>query len=90
MASPGLLSHILVQKYCNHLPFYRQSEIYEREGIELSKSSMASWAGQCSALLRPLIEAIRKSIFLSRHIHGDDTIVRVLTPGLDKTKTGRI
>ena len=90
MASPGLLSHILVQKYCNHLPFYRQSEIYEREGIELSRSSMASWAGQCSALLRPLIEEIRKSIFLSSHIHGDDTIVRVLAPGLGKTKTGRI
>ena len=48
---------------------------------------MASWAGQCSALLKPLIEEIRKSIFLSSHIHGDDTIVRVLAPGLGKTKT---
>ena len=90
MAGPGLLAHILVQKYCNHLPFYRQSEIYAREDIELSRSTMASWAGQCAALLAPLVEEIRKSIFASSHIHGDDTPVKVLAPGLGKTKTGRI
>jgi transposase len=90
MAGPGLLAHILVQKYCNHLPFYRQSEIYEREGIDLSRSTMASWAGGCAFLLEPLIEEIRKSIFASSHIHGDDTTVKVLAPGLGKTKTGRI
>jgi transposase len=90
MAGPGLLAHILVQKYCNHLPFYRQSEIYAREGIELSRSTMASWAGQCSALLTPLVEEIRKYIFTSSHIHGDDTTVRVLAPGLGKTKIGRL
>lgn len=90
MAGPGLLAHILVQKYCNHLPFYRQSEIYEREDIDLSRSNMASWAGQCAFLLEPLIEEIRKSIFASSHIHGDDTTVKVLAPGLGKTKTGRI
>jgi transposase len=90
MAGPGLLAHILVQKYCNHLPFYRQSEIYAREDIELSRSTMASWSGQCAALLQPLVEEIRKSIFASSHIHGDDTTVKVLAPGLGKTKTGRI
>jgi transposase len=90
MAGSGLLSHILVQKYCNHLPFYRQSEIYAREDIELSRSTMASWAGQCAALLAPLVEEIRKYIFTSSHIHGDDTIVKVLAPGLGKTKTGRL
>jgi transposase len=90
MAGPGLLAHILVQKYCNHLPFYRQSEIYAREGIELSRSTMASWAGQCAALLAPLVEEIRKYIFISSHIHGDDTTIKVLAPGLGKTKTGRI
>lgn len=90
MAGPGLLAHILVQKYCNHLPFYRQSEIYEREDIDLSRSTMASWAGQCAALLAPLVEEIRKYIFTSSHIHGDDTTIRVLAPGLGKTKTGRL
>jgi transposase len=90
MAGPGLLAHILVQKYCNHLPFYRQSEIYAREDLDLSRSTMASWAGQCAVLLQPLIEEIRKSIFASSHIHGDDTTIKVLAPGLGKTKTGRI
>jgi transposase len=90
MAGPGLLAHIIVQKYCNHLPFYRQSEIYAREDIDLSRSTMASWAGQCAALLMPLIEEIRKSIFASSHIHGDDTTIKVLAPGSGKTNTGRL
>lgn len=90
IAGPGLLAHILVQKYCNHLPFYRQSEIYAREDIELSRSTMASWAGNSAALLAPLVEEIRKSIFASSHIHGDDTTIKVLAPGLGKTKTGRL
>jgi len=89
-AAPGLLAHILVQKYCDHLPFYRQSQIYEREGVELARSTMASWAGQCAELLTPLINELRKSVFSSPQIHGDDTPVRVLAPGLGKTKKGYI
>ena len=87
---PGLLAHILVQKYCNHLPLYRQSQIYEREGIELSRSTMTSWASQCSELLQPLIDELKKSVFSSSQIHGDDTPVKVLAPGFGKTKTARI
>jgi hypothetical protein len=79
-----------VQKYCNHLPFYRHSEIYAREEIELSRSTMASWAGQCARLLRPLIEVLKAEIFASSKLHGDDTPIKVLAPGLGKTKTGRI
>jgi transposase len=89
-AGPGLLAHILVQKYCNHLPLYRQSQIYEREGIDLSRSTMASWAGQCAILLQPLIEELKKAVFGGSQIHGDDTTVKVLAPGLGQTKTGRI
>lgn len=89
-AGSGLLAHILVQKYCNHLPLYRQSQMYEREGIEISRSTMAGWMGQCSKLLEPLIAELRKEIFSSSQLHGDDTPVRVLAPGLGKTKTGRI
>jgi transposase len=89
-AGPGLLAHILVQKYCNHLPFYRQSQIYEREGIDLSRSTMASWAGQISRLLKPLIDELKKEIFSSKIIHGDDTPINVLAPGSGKTKTGRV
>lgn len=89
-AGPGLLAHILVQKYCDHLPLYRQSEIYARERIDLSRTTMAGWAGYCAKLLEPLAEEIRKFIFAANKIHGDDTPVRVLEPGLGRTKVGRI
>jgi len=89
-AGPGLLAHILVQKYCNHLPFYRQREIYAREDIEISRSTMASWAGQSASLLSPLIAELKKYIFSASHLHGDDTPIKVLAPGMGKTKTGRI
>lgn len=89
-AGSGLLAQILVGKYCDHLPFYRQSQIYKREGIEISRSVMASWAGQCARLLMPLIEKVRDWVFSSTHIHGDDTPVKVLAPGFGKTKTGRL
>lgn len=86
----GLLAHILIQKYCNHLPLYRQSQIYEREGVEISRTTMASWAGQCARLLEPIAKAIQQCIFSGKQIHGDDTPVRVLAPGIGKTKIGRI
>ena len=89
-AGAGLLAHILIQKYCNHLPLYRQSEMYEREEIEISRSTMAGWVGQCSKLLAPLIEEIRKTVFASSQIHRDDTPVKVLAPGTGKTKISRL
>lgn len=89
-ATAGLLAHLLVQKYANHLPLYRQSEIYAREGVELSRSTMAGWVGQCSRLLQPLIDALRNDVFACDHLHGDDTTVRVLAPQIGKSKTGRI
>ena len=89
-AGSGLLAHIILQKYCNHLPFYRQSQMYGYEDIDISRSTMASWAGQCARLLTPLIEAIKKAVFSSPQIHGDDTTIRVLDSEFGKTKTGRI
>lgn len=90
-AESGLLAHILIQKYCNHLPYYRQSEIYEREeDVIISRSTMAGWGGQCSRLLDLIVDEIKREIFNSSHIHGDDTILKVLAPGLGKTKTGRL
>lgn len=65
----GLLAHILIQKYCNHLPLYRQSQIYEREGVEISRTTMASWAGQCARLLEPIAKAIQQCIFSGKQIH---------------------
>jgi transposase len=87
---PGLLAYIFVQKFCNHLPAYRQSQIYSREGIELSRSTISSWLGQGAKLLEPLADKIREYICTANQIHGDDTPVKVLDPGKGKTKTGRI
>jgi len=89
-AGSGLLAHIVVQKYCNHLPMYRQSQIYEREGIEISRNTMTGWAAQCSKLLNPLIDVLKQSVFNSEYLHGDDTPIKVLAPGVGKTKTGRL
>ena len=89
-ASAGLLAFILIQKYCNHLPFYRQSQMYAREGIELSRSTMAGWSGRCALLLQVLHKALQEYVLSGSEIHGDDTPARVLAPGLGKTKIGRI
>lgn len=86
----GLLAQVLVNKYCNHLPMYRQSQIYEREsGVEISTSTLCGWAGRCAVLLQPLVEEIRKVVFSKDHLHGDDTPVRVLDD-LGERKFGRL
>jgi transposase len=90
LASPGLLSHVLVAKYCDHLPLYRQAEIYAREGVDLDRSTMADWVGQTARLMRPLVEAVGTHVMSAERVHGDDTTVPVLDPGRGKTKTGRL
>ncbi|WP_299951153.1 IS66 family transposase [Hyphomonas sp. BRH_c22] len=87
---PGLLAHVLVSKYADHLPLYRQSQIYAREGIELERSTMADWAGKSTALLEPMAEAIGQHVRAGAAIHADDTPVSVLAPFNGKTKTGRV
>jgi hypothetical protein len=89
-ATPATLAHLLVAKYCDHLPLYRQSEIYAREGVELDRSTLSDWVGQAAWLLDPVIAGIRKHVFAAEKIHGDDTTVPVLEPGLGRTKTGRL
>lgn len=89
-AGPGLLAHVLVSKYCDHLPLYRQAEIYAREGVELDRSTMAEWVGGCSRLLQPLVEVLRRHVLSAAKLHADDTPVPVLAPGRGKTKTGRL
>ena len=60
VAGPGLLAHVLTSKYCDHLPLYRQSEIYARHGVELERSTLADWVGGTAQLLEPLVEALRR------------------------------
>src|ERR1700675_591826 len=90
VAGPGLLAHVLVSKYGDHLPLYRQSEIYAREGVELDRSTLADWVGGTSRLLEPLVQGLRRHVLAGQKLHADDTPVPVLAPGLGKTKTGRL
>src|SRR5580658_798137 len=89
-AGPGLLAHVLASKYCDHLPLYRQSQIYARSGVELDRSTLAEWVGGSSELLAPLVEALRRHVLSTGKLHADDIPVPVLAPGLGKTKTGRL
>ena len=90
LPGPGLLAHVLVSKFGDHLPLYRQSEIYAREGIDLSRSTLAGWVGAASELLAPLVDRIRSHVVAATKIHADDTPVPVLAPGNGKTKTARL
>jgi transposase len=90
LAGPSLLAHVIVSKYADHLPLFRQSEIYARQGVDISRSTMAGWVGAASDLLSPLVEAIGKHVFAGRKLHADDTPMPVLAPGNGKTKTGRL
>jgi transposase len=90
MAGPGLLAHVVVGKYADHVPLYRQAEIYAREGVELDRTLLAQWVGNVSALLTPLTDALREHVLAADVVHADDTPIPVLAPGLGKTKTGQL
>ena len=89
-AGPGLLAHVLVSKYCDHQPLYRQSQIYARQGVELERSTLADWVGASSRLIEPLVEVLHGYVMEAGKLHADDTPVPVLAPGNGKTKTGRL
>jgi transposase len=90
LAGPGFLAHVLVSKYLDHLPLYRQSQIYKREELDLSTSTLCDWVGESSALLQPLVTAVGRYALSAQKIHGDDTPVPVLCPGRGTTKQGRL
>jgi transposase len=90
LPGPGLLAHVLVSKYCDHLPLYRQSGIYARDGVEIDRSTMAEWVGHMAFLLEPLAQSITRHVRSGDVLHADDTPVPVLDPGRGKTKTGRL
>jgi transposase len=89
-AGAGLLAHIVVSKYDDHLPLYRQAEIFAREGVNLETSTLSGWVGATAAALQPLIDALAGEVMASDTLHVDDTPVPVLAPGTGKTKTGRL
>ncbi len=90
LPGPALLAHVMVAKYCDHLPLYRQSRIYARDGVDIERSTMAGWVGQGDALLDPLAAALGRYTLAGAKVHADDTPVPVLDPGRGRTKTGRL
>ena len=90
LAGPGLLAHVLVAKYADHLPLYRQAQIYQREGVALERSTLADWVGGAAALIDPLINALGNYVLAADKLHADDTPVPVLEPGRGTTRTGRL
>ena len=90
MVDASFLAHIIVAKFCDHLPLYRQAEICARLGLDLDRSQLAEWLGHMAWLLRPLVELIAAHVMAGRVIYADDTPVDVLAPGTGRTKTGRL
>ncbi len=90
IAGPGLLARVLTGKYCEHLPLYRQSEIFARQGVELSRALLSNWVDACCQLMTPVNDALYRYVMNTRKVHTDDTPVKVLAPGQKKAKTGRI
>jgi transposase len=88
--APGLLAQVIVAKYGDHCPLYRQQAIYRRAGVELERATLADWVGGTSRLLDPLVAALGRYVLSAEKIHGDDTPVPVLDPGRGKTKRGRL
>jgi hypothetical protein len=89
-AGAGLLAHVLVAKYCDHLPLHRQAEIYAREDIDLPRSTLADMVGQTARLVRPLVDVLARHVMAGQRVHADDTVVPVLEPGLGRTRTARL
>ncbi len=90
MAGASVIAHVLVSKFCDHTPLYRQNQIYARDGVEIPRSTQSEWVGQATALFNPLVDAVMRHILGGYKVHADDTPVPVLCPGRGTTKTGRL
>ncbi len=90
MATEALLAHVLVAKYADFLPLYRQAAIFARQGIELDRSTLCDWVGRACWWLEPLWRLLRRHVISSTRIFADDTSLPVLDPGRGRTKTGRL
>ncbi len=89
LAGPGLLAHVLVSKYCDHLPLYRQSEIYARDGVDLPRGLLAGWVGRGAGLMEPMADHIGRHALAGARVHADDTPMPMLAPGRGRTQIAR-
>jgi len=90
LPGPGLLAHLIVSKYTDHLPLYRLERIYERQGVFLHRSTLSDWLAACAALLRPLYERMVAVVLVSRALHTDDTTVKMQDPFSHVLSTARL
>jgi transposase len=90
MATEALLAHVLINKYSDHLPLYRQAQIFARQGITLDRSTLCNWVGRACWWLAPLHELVLSTVLASPRVFADDTTLPVLDPGRGRTKTGRL
>jgi transposase len=90
MATEALLAQVLVAKYADFLPLYRQAGIFARHGVELDRSTLCDWVGRACWWLEPLWHLLRRHVMSSTRIFADDTLLPVLDPGRGRTKTGRL
>jgi transposase len=89
LAAPGLLAQIIVSKYCDHLPLYRQEQIHQtRHGVHLPRQSMARWIGMVADWLRPIYQQIRTGVMAGGYVQVDETPIRYLAPGHGRTRQG--
>src|SRR5437867_13277554 len=85
----GLLAQVLVAKYADHQPLYRQEGIFERAGVAIPRSTLAQWVGVCGVRLQPLVDALRAMLLECSVLHADETPVAMLKPGKGKTHRDR-
>ncbi len=81
----GLLAHVMIAKFADHLPLYRQESIFGRAGLVIARSTLAQWVGNCGVQLQPLVDALRDAVLAQHVIHADETPVSMLAPGEKKT-----
>jgi transposase len=90
LPTEATVAHVLVSKYADHLPLYRQAQIYQRQGVALDRSTLADWVGRAAWHLRPIHERILAHLRSSTKLFADETTAPVLDPGRGRTKTGQL
>jgi transposase len=88
LPTEAMVAHVLVSKYADHLPLYRQAQIYSRQGVDLDRSTLADWVGRAAFELRPVYDALMADLKRSTKLFMDETCAPVLDPGARKTRTG--
>src|SRR5262249_56090413 len=89
LVAPGLLAHVLVAKYCDHLPLYRQEQIFlQRHRVDLPRQTLARWVELAAEWLKPIYEQIRTGVLAGGYVQMDETPIEYLEPGNGQTKPG--